>query len=95
MGVRPDAPSLRRCRAVTAIDSPFSRVLGHRISRVATAVPGRGPWQYATGMPRLPILATGVAPLVQWIVLPPRTVSFVARQLRGEQAIGDARITGT
>lgn len=30
-----------------------------------------GTWAYAAAMPRLPVLGTGLAPLLQWLVLPP------------------------
>jgi hypothetical protein len=38
-------------------------------------------WSYAPAMPTLPILGTGVVPLLQLIVLPPLTIWFVRRQL--------------
>jgi hypothetical protein len=38
-------------------------------------------WSYAPSMPKLPVLGTGVIPLVQWILLPPLTIWFVRRQL--------------
>jgi hypothetical protein len=44
---------------------------------LATRVLGR--WTYAQAMPT--IVGIGVAPLVQWIVLPPLIVWFVRRQL--------------
>ncbi|MBX9699453.1 MAG: hypothetical protein K2X74_08450 [Acetobacteraceae bacterium] len=31
----------------------------------------RGAWAYAEAMPRLPPLGTGLAPVLQWLVLPP------------------------
>ena len=31
----------------------------------------RGSWGYSAAMPVLPILGTGLAPLVQWLVIPP------------------------
>jgi len=40
-----------------------------------------GRWQYAEVMPVLPLLGTGLLPLLQWIVLPPLVVWFVRRQL--------------
>ncbi|MCM2307185.1 MAG: hypothetical protein NDI91_06935 [Sulfuritalea sp.] len=46
----------------------------------ATQVGGR--WQYAEAMPRLPLLGTGLAPLVQWLLLPPLVVWLVRRQIR-------------
>lgn len=38
-------------------------------------------WSYAPAMPTLPILGTGILPLLQWILLPPLTIWFVRRQL--------------
>ena len=38
-------------------------------------------WSYAPLMPTLPVLGTGVIPLLQWMLLPPLTIWFVRRQL--------------
>ena len=38
-------------------------------------------WSYAPNMPTLPLLGTGLLPVLQWIVLPPLVVWFVRRQL--------------
>ncbi|HEV2150070.1 MAG TPA: hypothetical protein VGR37_21920 [Longimicrobiaceae bacterium] len=38
-------------------------------------------WTYAEIMPTLPLLGTGLLPLLQWTVLPPLIVWFVRRQL--------------
>lgn len=38
-------------------------------------------WQYAPGMPTLPLLGTGLTPLFQWILLPPLVVWLARRQL--------------
>jgi hypothetical protein len=38
-------------------------------------------WSYATSMPTLPLLGTGLLPLLQWILLPPLVVWFARRQL--------------
>ena len=46
---------------------------------LATRVLGR--WTYADAMPVIPLLGVGLAPLLQWIVLPPIVVWFVRRQL--------------
>lgn len=46
---------------------------------IATRVLDR--WHYAATMPMLPILGTGLSPLLQWVVLPPLVVWFVRRQL--------------
>lgn len=44
-------------------------------------------WQYAEGMPTLPLLGTGLAPLLQWLVLPPLIVWLARRQLLGERCL--------
>ncbi len=31
-------------------------------------------WEYAPSQPRLPILGTGLAPMLQWLLLPPFTL---------------------
>jgi hypothetical protein len=37
-------------------------------------------------MPTVPLLGTGLAPFLQWLVLPPLVVGIVARQLgRGRE----------
>ena len=38
-------------------------------------------WSYTSLMPLLPVLGTGIVPLLQWILLPPLTIWFVRRQL--------------
>ena len=38
-------------------------------------------WTYSASMPTLPILGTGILPLIQWLALPPLTLWFVRRQL--------------
>ncbi len=40
-----------------------------------------GRWTYADSMPTLPLLGTGVLPIVQWVLLPPLVVWTVRRQL--------------
>lgn len=44
-------------------------------------------WQYAALMPTVPVLGTGLAPLLQWIVLPPLLIWLVRRQLHGTVAL--------
>jgi hypothetical protein len=48
---------------------------------LATEVLNR--WQYAEIMPTIPVLGTGLTPVLQWILLPPLTVWFVRRQIYG------------
>jgi len=38
-------------------------------------------WTYAAAMPTLPGLGTGLAPLAQWLILPPIIVFLVKRQI--------------
>lgn len=42
-------------------------------------------WQYAEIMPTLPLLGTGLAPLMQWLLLPPLILWFARRQLIAER----------
>lgn len=43
-------------------------------------------WAYSDSMPRLPVLGTGLAPLLQWLLLPPLVLWFVRRQLGVQSA---------
>ena len=45
---------------------------------LATGILGR--WAYSDNMPRLPVLGTGLLPIVQWIVIPLLVIWFVRRQ---------------
>ncbi len=38
-------------------------------------------WAYSDAMPRLPVLGTGLLPLLQWLALPPLVLWFVRRQI--------------
>lgn len=40
-------------------------------------------WQYAEEMPVLPVLGTGLLPVVQWLLLPPLVLWLARGQLRG------------
>lgn len=40
-------------------------------------------WAYGPGMPRLPLLGTGLLPALQWLLVPPIALWLTARQLRG------------
>jgi len=46
----------------------------------ATAIAGR--WEYADAMPKLPLLGTGLMPLLQWMLIPPLVVWLTRRQLK-------------
>jgi hypothetical protein len=41
----------------------------------------RGSWTYAGSMPQLPLIGTGLAPLVQWLVIPPLAFWWARRPL--------------
>jgi len=47
-------------------------------------------WAYADSMPRLPILGTGLLPVIQWLVIPPLVLWFARRQISAP-ASGDRR----
>lgn len=42
-----------------------------------------GRWEYAEAMPTLPLVGTGLSPVVQWMLLPLVVLFVVRRQLRG------------
>lgn len=39
-------------------------------------------WAYGTAMPTLPVLGTGMSPVLQWLLVPPLAVWLTARHLR-------------
>ena len=45
-------------------------------------------WQYAAMMPTIPVLGTGLLPVLQWTGLPPLVLWFVRRQLLGASLDG-------
>lgn len=38
-------------------------------------------WTYTSSMPRVPVLGTGLVPVLQWVVVPPLILWLVHRQL--------------
>lgn len=68
-------PSRRHVVVFVAVGVAITIIL----EALATGPLGR--WGYTPLMPTLPVLGTGVIPLVQWILLPPLTIWFVRRQL--------------
>jgi uncharacterized protein YacL len=38
-------------------------------------------WTYAESMPTIPILGTGLVPLLMWFLVPPLTIWFARRQI--------------
>lgn len=69
------APSAARVLAFAAVGIAITVVA----EWVATEQLQR--WAYADRMPTLPLLGTGLLPLLQWTILPPLVVWFVRRQL--------------
>ncbi|MGB3755651.1 MAG: hypothetical protein WBA07_04665 [Rivularia sp. (in: cyanobacteria)] len=47
--------------------------------KLATGVLNR--WEYADIMPTLPVLGTGLTPIIQWIIIPLIIIWFVKRQV--------------
>jgi hypothetical protein len=47
----------------------------------------RGSWAYTAGMPRLPLIGTGLAPFAQWLVVPTLALMWARR---GAQPAGGA-----
>lgn len=43
-------------------------------------------WRYAETMPMVPLIGIGLAPLLQWVILPLLLVWFVKRQLAGARS---------
>jgi hypothetical protein len=41
----------------------------------------RGSWAYTRGMPTLPLIGSGVAPLAQWLLVPPLALWWARRDL--------------
>lgn len=56
----------------------------------ALATSALGRWTYGEAMPRLPVLGTGLLPLLQWLALPPLVIWIVRRQI-GTPAAGENR----
>ena len=67
--------------SATALDAfvAIGLVVTITIEYWATQIGAR--WEYAEAMPRLPLLGTGLAPLLQWLLLPPVVVWLVRRQI--------------
>lgn len=78
-----------------ATDVTLFVVIGLVITLVIehNAVRAVGGWRYATSMPLLPLLGTGLAPVLQWLLLPPLALWFVRRQVRGAELVGAAKFS--
>lgn len=48
-------------------------------------------WEYGEGMPRLPVLGTGLAPILMWLTLPIATLWLTRRYLWGRAAVASNR----
>jgi hypothetical protein len=44
-------------------------------------------WQYSDLMPTVPVLGTGLAPLLQWTVLPPLILWLARRRILGQERL--------
>ena len=76
-------PSRRQLAGFSAIGVSITVV----IEWLATHGRWVSSWNYAPSMPVVPGLGIGLAPLLQWVILPLLVVWFVQRQLAGQ---GDA-----
>ena len=47
----------------------------------------RGNWAYRDWMPKLPLIGTGLAPLLQWVVVPALAFRWTWRKIGNEPAI--------
>jgi hypothetical protein len=41
-----------------------------------------GNWAYTTAMPRLPFIGTGLAPLLEWVIVPTAALRIIGRRAR-------------
>ena len=73
-------PSRRQLAGFVAIGVSITAV----IEWLATHGRWVSSWSYAPAMPVVPGLGLGLAPLLQWVVLPLLVVWFVQRQLAGQ-----------
>lgn len=51
------------------------------IEAMATRADGVIQWRYAATMPMIPVLGVGLAPILQWLILPPLVLWFAGRHL--------------
>jgi hypothetical protein len=63
----------------SALSSPSAPIVTIALEYWATQIGAR--WEYAEQMPRLPLLGTGLAPLLQWLLIPPLVAWLVRRQI--------------
>ncbi|MEO6666719.1 MAG: cytochrome c [Nitrospiria bacterium] len=77
---------LRDLAAFTALG------LGYTVVSEWVNVDLRGAWGYAAAMPRLPWIGTRLAPLMQWVLLPPLIAVVIRRAVGHERAIRPGRM---
>lgn len=65
--------------------------IGYTIFSEWLNVSVRGSWAYSSWMPTLPLVGTGVSPLLQWVVVPTLALSIAARRPPWEAASGTRR----
>ena len=79
-------PKMRHLGIFIAVGIAMTMVLEWHATEIAQR------WTYADQMPILPVLGTGLLPLLQWLLLPPLIAWLVSRQIgrqRSGQAAGD------
>jgi hypothetical protein len=64
--------------------------LGYTVASEWVNVDIRGSWGYAAAMPRVPWIGTGLAPFIQWVLLPPLIAGITCRLVR-EKTISEKR----
>ena len=64
--------------------------LGYTIVSEWVNVDIRSAWNYGATMPRVPWINTGLAPFIQWVLLPPLIAGITGRLVR-EKAISEER----
>jgi len=52
----------------------------------------RSAWGYAAAMPRVPWISTGLAPLIQWLFLPPLIAGVTRRLVQGRDVTRIGRL---
>jgi len=70
---------LRRSRSDIAVFIGVGLVATIAFETLATGALER--WAYSDAMPRLPVVGTGLLPVIQWLVIPPLVVWLVSRQI--------------
>jgi hypothetical protein len=75
------SPAWPHRRAVAVIAAVAIGSAGYTVySEYVNTVTQRS-WSYTAAMPRLPPLGTGLAPLAQWLIIPPAALLWGARAL--------------